>query len=136
MPSIFLVKEKLKNPKEWYDNVMGNKDEWEYDAILKKYYTGNVYLLEREDATAFEDMAETEFFGWSTDSWLKVAGEKELIYGHYNSSALEAEFIHIKDGQCIREYAEYDGEIDVNEGVEPRFENWVDVASYVDKKLM
>lgn len=136
MPSIFIVKERLENPKEWYDKAMENQKEWEYDEILKGYHTGTVYLLEREDSTAFEDMSETEFFGWSADSWIELAGGKELLYGHYNDSALEAEFVHIKDGKCIREYGEYDGEIDTNEGDEPEFESWVDVASYVDKKML
>ncbi|MBQ7776892.1 MAG: hypothetical protein IJ379_13330, partial [Lachnospiraceae bacterium] len=115
MPSIFIVKEKIENPKEWYDNVMSNQDGWEYDNNLNKYHTQNVYLLERADETAFEDMSEEKFFGWDTQSWITVAGEKELVYGYYNDSMREAEFIQVKNGKCIREYRVYDGETDTDE---------------------
>ena len=137
MPSIFIVKEKIENPKEWYDRVMNNQSGWEFDNILKKYHTQNVYLLERVDETAFEDMSEEEFFGWDVQSWITVADGKELIYGYYNDSMREAEFIHIKDGECIREYTVYDGETDADEGENSiGFESWIDVASYVDSHML
>ena len=78
MPSIFIVKEKIENPKEWYDSVMSNQSEWEYDDILKTYHIQSVYLLERADETAFEDMSEEEFFGWDPQSWITLAGEKRV----------------------------------------------------------
>ncbi len=137
MPSIFIVKEKIDNPKEWYDCVMNNQGGWEFDDILKKYHTQNVYLLERIDETAFEDMSEEEFFGWDVQSWITVACGKELIYGYYNDSMREAEFIHIKDGECIREFRVYDGETATDEGENNiDFESWIDIASYVDSHML
>lgn len=136
MPSIFVIKERVENPKEWYDKAMGNNEEWVYDSIQKLYHTGSVYLIERENETAFDDFAETEFFGWSTENWCKLAGEKELVYGYYNDDAMEAEYVHIKGGVCVREYSEYEGEVDTDEGDEPEFENWISVASYVDRELL
>ncbi len=137
MPSIFIIKEKIENPKEWYDRMMNNQGIWKYDDYLGKYYTHNVYLLERADETAFEDMSEEEFFGWDINSWIKVAGEKELVYGHYNDSMMEAEFVHIKDGECVRECRVYDGEIDTDEGENIiGLESWIDVASYVDAHML
>ena len=137
MASVFIVKEKIENPKEWYDSVMSNQGEWEYDDILKKYHTQSVYLLERADETAFEDMSEEEFFGWGTQSWITLAGGKELVYGYYNDSMRTAEFIQIKNGKCIREYRVYDGETDTDEGEHIiEFESWVDVASYVDSHML
>ena len=137
MASIFIVKEKMENAKEWYDSVMNNKGVWKYDDTLKAYYTQSVYLLERTDETAFEDMSEEEFFGWGTESWITIADEKELLYGYYNDSMMTAEFIQIKDGKCIREYRVYDGELDTDKGEDViGFESWVDVASYVDKHML
>ena len=40
---------------------------------------------------------ETEFSGWDTESWIRLAGGKELIFGHYEEYSGNAEFIHIKD---------------------------------------
>ena len=52
MASILIIKEKIKNPKEWYDKVMQNSAEWEYDEILKSYHVGNVYLTEKGKSQA------------------------------------------------------------------------------------
>lgn len=137
MPSIFIVKEKMENPKEWYDSMMNNREVWKFDDNLNSYHTRSVYLQERVDEVAFEDMSEEEFFGWDTESWVTVAGEKELVYGYYNDSMMTAEFIYIKDGKCIREYRVYDGELDTDEGEDIiGFESWVDVASYVDGHML
>ena len=136
MPSIFIIKDKMKNPKEWYDKVMGNQQEWEYDENINQSRAGNVYLVEREDSVAFEDVSDMEFYGWGTESWVKLAAGKELIYGYYSEDMLEAEFVHIKDGKCIRDYRVYDSEVDTDEGDEPEFESWVDVASYVDRHML
>ena len=136
MASILIIKEKIKNPKEWYDKVMQNSVEWEYDEILKSYHVRNVYLTEKENSVSFEDMSEEVFFGWETSAWIEVADNKELIYGYYNDCNCYAEFVHIKNRKCIRDYREYDDGIDTNEGNIPEFNNWVDVASYVDEKML
>lgn len=81
-------------------------------------------------------MSEDRFYGWSTESWMRLAGEKELIYGYYTEDTLEAEFVHIKNGKCIRDYREYSEEVETDEGDIPKFQNWVDVASYVDGEML
>ena len=136
MASVFIIKEKINNSKEWYDKVMQNDEKWEYDDILESYHTGNVYLTEKENSTSFEDMSEEVFFGWETSSWIEAADNKELIYGFYNEDNCCAEFVHIKDGKCIRDYREYDNEIDTNEGNIPEFNNWIEVAGYVDEEML
>ena len=66
-----------------------------------------------------------------------MAGEKELVYGYYNDSMREAEFIQIKDGKCIREYRVYDGETDTDKGEDViAFESWIDAASYIDSHML
>lgn len=61
---------------------------------------------------------------------------QELVYGYYDDGAGNAEFVHIKDGKCIRDYRIYDFELDTDKGVSPEFHDWVDVAEYVDKELL
>lgn len=136
MASVFIIKEKIVNPKEWYDKVMENNENWEYDEILQSNHTGNVYLTEEENQILFEDMSEEVFFGWETSEWIKVADNKELIYGYYDDDNCCAEFVHIKNGKCIREYREYDDGIDTDEGNVPKFMSWIDVASYVDEEML
>ena len=82
------------------------------------------------------ERSENEFFGWETSAWIALADGKELIYGYYNDEGSNAEFIHIKNGTCIREYREYDFEVDTNEGSTPAFDAWTDVAEYVDQNLL
>ena len=136
MASILIIKEKIKNPKEWYDKVMQNSTEWEYDEILESYHVGNVYLSEKENSVSFDDMSEEVFFGWETSAWIEVADKKELLYGYYDECNCCAEFVHIKNGRCIRDYREYDDGIITNKGNTPEFNSWVDVASYVDEKML
>lgn len=136
MPSIVVMKEKIENPKEWFEKEFQEEGEWETDSILGEYRLGNIYLKEGEDYTSIEDMEELIFLGWDTESWIKVASGKELIYGYYSEEQLEAEFVHIRDGKCIRDYRVYDGEVETKEGNTPKFDSWVDVATYVDKNLL
>lgn len=93
-------------------------------------------MEEREDRVSFEDMSENEFFGWDTSSWITLAGDKELIYGYYSEDNCSAEFVHIRDGACVRDYRIYESEVDTDEGADPSFDGWTDVAEYVDKNLL
>lgn len=136
MASVLLIKGKTENPKKWYQDVMKCGAQWEYDDILESYHIGNVYITEHDDCVVFEDMSEEEFFAWETSSWLNAAGDKELIYGYYGDDNGCAEFVHIKSGKCIRDYREYDFEIDTNEGDVPRFSSLPDAAKYIDDILM
>ena len=136
MPSIVVMKEKLANPKEWFEKEFQEDGEWETDSFLGGYRLGNIYLKEGEDYTSFEDTEELAFLGWDTESWIKLAAGKELMYGYYSDEQLEAEFVHVRDGKCIRDYRVYDGEVETNVGDTPEFGSWVDVATYVDKYLL
>lgn len=136
MASIFVVKGKIETPKEWYSKAMNCDLNWEFDDILQSYHIGNVYMKEYSDRVSFEDMSENEFFGWETSSWIALANGKELIYGYYSDDDCNAEFIHVKNGKCIREYREYDFEVDTDEGNTPKFDDGVDVATYIDKNLL
>ena len=81
MASVFVVMEKLENPMEWFAKSRGGDMEWEYDENLSAFHSGSIYVYPKEDRTAFEDISEFDFFGWETDSWIKKADGKELIYG-------------------------------------------------------
>ncbi|MDE7224987.1 MAG: hypothetical protein K2O34_14565 [Acetatifactor sp.] len=136
MASVFVVKGKIDTPREWYARETGCDSEWEYDELLKAYHTGEVYIKEEDDSVSFEDMSENEFFGWGTSSWITLAGDNELIYGYYSEDSCSAEFVHIRDGECIRDYRVYESEVDTDEGAAPPFDGWTDVAEYVDKNLL
>lgn len=69
-------------------------------------------------------------------TWKRLADAGDLLYGFYNEDAIEAEFIHIRDGACVREYRAYGGEIEIDEGTFPAFEDWADVCAYIDKTLL
>lgn len=135
MSCVFMIKEGMEDPKEWYNKEIGCDADWEYDKILQKYHTGSIYLIEEDDYTAFVDLSESLFVSWETSTWIELAAGRELMYGYYSEDLLEAEFVHIKNGVCIRDYREYDREVEEDCGEVPKFENWVDVASYVDKYM-
>lgn len=136
MASIFVVKEKIEKPMEWYSTVMKCDSKWEFDEQLKAYHIGEVYMKQSDNAVSFEDMSENEFFGWKTSSWITLAEGKELIYGYYSDDSGSTEFIHIKNNMCIRDYRMYDFELDTDEGSIPEFEDWIDVASFIDDNLL
>lgn len=135
MPSIFITKI-MKEPKEWYDTEVGNDIAWEYDKILDSYHAGYIYMSVRDDSVAFQDMSELMFMGWDRSAWIELADGNELRYGYYNEDNLEAEFVHIKDGKCVRDYREYDGEVESDEGTLPVFTDWVDVSMFIDENLL
>ncbi|MDO4315785.1 MAG: hypothetical protein Q4C45_08400 [Oscillospiraceae bacterium] len=136
MASVFWIKGKIDSPMEWYANKMGCESAWEFDDILKSYHLGEIYIKECNGSISFEDTSENEFFAWQTSSWIAISDGQELVYGYYNGDAGNAEFVHIKNGTCIRDYRVYDFELDTDEGVSPEFHDWVDVAKYVDKELL
>lgn len=136
MPSIFIIKSKIENPTEWYDRKFANDIEWEEDEFLESYHAGDIYISVKDEMVSVEDMSELTFLDWDTEAWINLAEGRELMYGYYSEEQLEAEFVHVKDGRCIRNYREYAGEIEADEGDEPHFENWVDVSMYVDEKML
>ena len=83
-----------------------------------------------------EDFSGTQLFGWEVSSWIELAANDELIYAYYDED-MNAEFIHIKDGVCLRAYQEYNGDVDTDEGDESDVSvtEWADVADYIDEHM-
>jgi len=83
-----------------------------------------------------EDFSGTQLFGWEVSSWIELAASDELIYAYYDEN-MNAEFIHIKDGVCLRAYQEYNGEVDTDEGDDSDTSicEWSDVADYIDEHM-
>lgn len=84
--------------------------------------------------TLAEDFSGTQLFGWEVSTWVKQAGGNELIYAYYDED-MNAEFIHVKDGACLRAYQEYGGEVDTDQGDEASISDWSDVADYMDDHM-
>lgn len=91
----------------------------------------------RGDWTLAEDFSGTQLFGWEISDWVELAGQDELIYAYYDEN-MNAEFIHVKDGVCLRAYTQYDGEADTDEGqdTDTSVSGWSDVASYIDRHMV
>ena len=96
----------------------------------------DVEFSTKEDWTCVQDFSGTQFFGWEISSWVEMAGDNELIYAYYDEN-MSAEFVHIKNGACLRAYQEYDGEVDTDEGDDPEISisEWSDVADYIDDHM-
>ena len=90
----------------------------------------------REGWTLVEDLSGIRLFGWEVSAWLELAGEDELIYAYYDED-LNAEFVFIQNGLCMRAYQEYGGEVDTNEGEDPDIpvSTWSDVADFIDEHM-
>ena len=90
----------------------------------------------REGWTLVEDLSGTQLFGWGVSGWVELAGQDELIYAYYDED-MNAEFIHVKDGICLRAYTQYDGEVDTDKGDDPdtSIKDWSDVADYIDEHM-
>ena len=91
---------------------------------------------ERGNWTLAEDFSGTMLFGWEVSSWVELAGDDELVYAYYDED-LNAEFIHVKDGVCLRAYQKYGDEVDTDEGEDPEtsVSGWSDVANYIDRHM-
>lgn len=135
MASVMVVKGLTEEPMEWYSDRMNAEEDWQKDEISGRWHLGEVYLTPQEDGALFEDQDETEFFGWETEEWLQLAGEQELIYGSFDEDNGNAEFVHIQNGRCVRDYRMTDFEVDTDEGQEPCFGDLEDVADLVDDLL-
>ncbi len=138
MACVLLVsKENIENPKNWFNSTFEIDGEWKKDKHLEGFKNDTIYFSESEDFYRFEDFANSYFTYWDTETWIDLAKEHEMIYGYYSEDDLSAEFIHIKNSKCIREYREYFDEEDsnVDQGDSPEFDSWVDVARYVDENM-
>ena len=108
----------------------------EVKARFREYENDDIEFSTREDWTLEQDFSGTQLFGWEVSSWVELAGNDELIYAYYDEN-MNAEFVHIKNGICLRVYQEYDGEVDTDEGDDPEISisEWSDVADYIDDHM-
>ena len=108
----------------------------EVKARFREYENDDIEFSTREDWTLAQDFSGTQLFGWEVSSWVELAGNDELIYAYYDEN-MNAEFVHIKNGICLRVYQEYDGEVDTDEGDDPEISisEWSDVADYLDDHM-
>ena len=138
--SVLLVeKTNISDPMKWFCDTMEIQGEWQKDPHLDGYKIkdrdSEFYYCDTENYYRFEDFSNFYFEFQETEEWLNIAQGRELIYGYFSDDDLSAEFIHIKNGECIREFREYSDyeEDNVDLGTSPKFDSWVDVASYVDR---
>ena len=108
----------------------------EVKARFREYENEDIEFSTREGWTLVQDFSGTQLFGWEVSSWVELAGNDELIYAYYDEN-MNAEFVHIKNGICLRVYQEYDGEVDTDEGDDPEvsISEWSDVADYIDDHM-
>lgn len=126
MASGFRIEKKnITDPREWFKNAWGSELSESEISEIDEYYV-------------FEDFSDELFMYSSTEDWIRIAGDNHLIFGCYSEDAMAAEFIEIQNGECIREFRTYfdmpDDNADIGEN--PSFSGWVDVASFVDSKLL
>ena len=77
----------------------------EVKARFREYENDDIEFSTREDWTSAQDFSGTQLFGWEVSSWVELAGNDELIYAYYDEN-MNAEFVHIKNGICLRVYQE------------------------------
>ncbi|MCI9352272.1 MAG: hypothetical protein HFF58_03350 [Lawsonibacter sp.] len=94
-------------------------------------------FFQRGDWVLAEDFSGTQLFGWEVSTWLELAGKDELIYAYYDEN-MNAEFVFIQNGLCMRAYQEYDGEVDTDQGedLDVSISGWSDVAEYMDEHMV
>ena len=86
-------------------------------------------LMVRGGWTVGDDYLGTELFGWEVSEWEKAAGEYELYYACYDEGMDSCEYIHILNGAAVRAYQVFQGVLDTDQGEEPPFSGWKDVAA-------
>ena len=97
---------------------------------------GDMEFSQKGDWVLAEDFSGTQLFGWGVSTWLELVGKDELIYAYYDEN-MNAEFVFIQNGLCMRAYQEYDGEVDTDEGEDPDspISEWSDVADFIDEHM-
>ncbi len=98
---------------------------------------GDMEFSQKGDWVLAEDFSGTQLFGWEVSTWLELAGKDELIYAYYDEN-MNAEFVFIQNGLCMRAYQEYDGEVDTDQGedLDVSISGWSDVAEYMDEHMV
>ena len=98
---------------------------------------GDMEFSQKGDWVLAEDFSGTQLFGWEVSTWLELVGKDELIYAYYDEN-MNAEFVFIQNGLCMRAYQEYDGEVDTDEGEDSDISiaGWTDIADYMDEYMI
>ena len=98
---------------------------------------GDMEFSQKGDWVLAEDFSGTQLFGWEVSTWLELVGKDELIYAYYDEN-MNAEFVFIQNGLCMRAYQEYDGEVDTDQGedLDVSISGWSDVAEYMDEHMV
>ena len=98
---------------------------------------GDMEFSQKGDWVLAEDFSGTQLFGWEVSTWLELAGKDELIYAYYDEN-MNAEFVFIQNGLCMRAYQEYGGEVDTDQGedLDVSISGWSDVAEYMDEHMV
>ena len=98
---------------------------------------GDMEFSQKGDWVLAEDFSGTQLFGWEVSTWLELVGKDELIYAYYDEN-MNAEFVFIQNGLCMRAYQEYDGEVDTDEGEDSDISiaGWTDIADYMDEHMI
>ena len=103
---------------------------------FKEFNDIEILESKRKNWTLIEDDNYVQFVGWEVSSWIEFAEDLELIFAYYDED-MSAEFIHIKNGICIRAYQKYEGELDINEGndLDISISDVNDIADYIDNNM-
>ena len=98
---------------------------------------GDMEFSQKGDWVLAEDFSGMQLLGWEVSTWLELAGKDELIYAYYDEN-MNAEFVFIQNGLCMRAYQEYDGEVDTDQGedLDVSISGWSDVAEYMDEHMV
>lgn len=98
---------------------------------------GDMEFSQKGDWVLAEDFSGTQLFGWEVSTWLELAGKDELIYAYYDEN-MNAEFVFLQNGLCMRAYQEYDGEVDTDQGedLDVSISGWSDVTEYMDEHMV
>ena len=105
----------------------------DFDGASEDYH---FTIMGKDDCKKAMDLFQ-KMIGWGLSDWVELAGEDELIYAYYDED-MNAEFIHVRDGVCLRAYTQYDDEVDTDEGedAETSAREWSDVGDYMDKHMV
>lgn len=75
----------------------------------------------------------------STENWLELAQDGDLVFASYNDSIAYAQLVVVERGRLVREFLqdEQDSSQDVNVGqlheeARRRFENWIHVMGWIE----
>ena len=74
-----------------------------------------------------------------SDSKVMIKAAMKTVEARFSEyEDMNAGFVHIRDGVCLRAYRQYEGEVDTNKGEDPEtsISGWSDVADYIDEHMV